>query len=402
MRLLAVSAHYFPRVGGTVNYVHETLSELVGQGVEVELLVPGPAPDGWQPGGQQPPYGVTWIDAGYPAKGDPGREQRYAFCQKVNEYALKASEADERPDVVHVLFGLFVMEVLDTARLRAAGVPCLATVHNVPPMECRAISHDAPPLARLKEALRLRAVAFKNRTRLKKHNYDLYIVPSEQVAGLLRPIVGDKVVVIGHGLTSDLQVQMAPPANRRPDDLLRLLTVGGYVPHKRQHLIPEIAARLKDAGLDICWEVAGPPSRVAGYFEGIQTDIRARGLDDQVILHTAVPFAELGALYDRANLYVQPSAEEGFCLTALDAAAVGLPVIGSPAGALPAITKASGGALIETAPAPLATAIIDFVKKDHWPDAATQRIKITQAFSWELAAGSLQKNYRNLVSAAGR
>lgn len=398
MKLLAISEHYFPRVGGTVNYVHETLCALSALGVEAELLVPGPAPNGWLPQGMaEPPYTVTWIDAGYPAKGDPGREQRYDFCRKINDLALERAEQADGPDVLHTLFGLFTMEVLDTARLRAAGVPCLSTVHNVPPMECRQTAHNAPLPARLKEELRLKAVGLKNRTRLRSHRYDLHVVPSEQVKGFLEPVVKDPVTAIGHGLTSDLQALMTPPATRRPNGPVRLLTVGGYAPHKRQHILPDTATRLREAGVDFVWEIAGPAGRVRSYFDNIRAEIATRGLQDRVIAQDSVPFRDLGALYDRANIYVQPSIEEGFCLTALDAAAVGLPVIGCRAGALPEIVAASGGDLVPSAPEPLAEAIAGFVKSDRWQDPAAQAAHVQSLFSWTRAAAELKSHYDRLT-----
>lgn len=399
MKLLAISEHYYPRVGGTVNYVHETLCALTALGVEAELLVPGPAPQGWLPQGMaNPPYTVTWIDAGYPAKGDPGREQRYSFCRQVNDLAAARTAGPDRPDVLHVLFGLFVMEVLETEKLRAAGVPCLSTVHNVPPMECRQTAHNAPLPARMKEELRLKAVGLKNRTRLRKNRYDLHVVPSEQVKGFLEPVVKDPVTAIGHGLTSDLQALMTPPATRRPEGPIRLLTVGGYAPHKRQHILPETAARLRDAGVDFVWEIAGPSGRVRGYFDDICTDIAARGLQDRVIAHASVPFRDLGTLYDRAHIYVQPSIEEGFCLTALDAAAVGLPVIGCRAGALPEIIAASGGTLVKSAPKPLAEAITDFVQGNRWQDPVAQAAHVKGQFSWTRAAADLKSHYDRLTA----
>lgn len=399
MKLLAISEHYFPRVGGTVNYVHETLCALSALGVEAELLVPGPAPENWKPQGMaDPPYRLTWIDAGYPAKGDPGREQRYDFCRKINDLALERAGQADGPDVLHTLFGLFTMEVLDTARLRAAGVPCLSTVHNVPPMECRQTAHNAPLPARLKEELRLKAVGLKNRTRLRSHRYDLHVVPSEQVKGFLEPVVKDPVAVIGHGLTSDLQAQMTPPATRRPNGTVRLLTVGGYAPHKRQHILPETATRLREAGVDFVWEIAGPAGRVRSYFDNIRAEIATRGLQDRVIAQDSVPFRDLGALYDRANIYVQPSIEEGFCLTALDAAAVGLPVIGCRAGALPEIVAASGGDLVPSAPEPLAEAIAGFVKSDRWQDPAAQAQHVKSLFSWTRAAAELKSHYDRLTA----
>lgn len=397
MKLLAISEHYFPRVGGTVNYVHETLCALAALGVETELLVPGPAPEKWKPQGMtELPYAVSWIDANFPTKGDPNRNQRYDFCRQVNSYALKRTEHSNRPDVLHVLFGLFAMEVLNTEHLRAAGLPCLATVHNVPPMECRQTAHNAPLPARMKEELRLKAVAIKNRNRLRRNHYDQLVVPSKQVKRFLTRVTKDPVVVVGHGLTSELQAHMARPDTRRPNGRVRLLTVGGYAPHKRQHIIPRAAQILSDAGLDFVWEVVGPSGRVRGYFNDIRTDIETRGLTDKVHLKSSVPFGELGPLYDRANIYVQPSIEEGFCLTALDAAAAGLPVIGCPAGALPAIIEASGGILVESAPRPLAEAISTFVHDNLWQEASSQAKHVKASFSWEKAAIELKSHYDRL------
>ena len=400
MKLLAISEHYFPRVGGTVNYVHETLCALSALGVEAELLVPGPAPNGWPPNGMaEPPYTVTWIDAGYPAKGDPGREQRYSFCQQVNDLAAERAAGPDRPDVLHVLFGLFIMEVLETEKLRQAGLPVLASVMNVPPMECRQISHNAPLRAQLKEALRLKLVTMKNNYRLKRHSYDRYFVISPPVGVLLAPIVGAELVeVIGLGPTSELHAQMTPPATRRPNGTVRLLTVGGYAPHKRQHILPETATRLREAGVDFVWEIAGPAGRVRSYFDNIRAEIATRGLQDRVIAQDSVPFRDLGALYDRANIYVQPSIEEGFCLTALDAAAVGLPVIGCRAGALPEIVAASGGDLVPSAPEPLAEAIAGFVKSDRWQDPAAQAQHVKSLFSWTRAAAELKSHYDRLTA----
>ena len=398
MKLLAISEHYYPRVGGTVNYVHETLCALADRGVTAELWVPGPEPEAWRPEGmEKPPYAIRWLDAGYPFKGDPTREQRYDFCSQVNRLAADRVVSSDCPDVLHVLFGLFIMEVLDTDALRRNGVPSVATVHNVPPMECRQITHDAALPSRMKEALRLKAVTLKNATRLRRHVYDLYVVPSEQVKGLLQPIVRRDVATIGHGFTSDLQQLMTPPATRVPQDQLRLLTAGGYVPHKRQHLIPAIAASLRMEGLDFRWDVVGPPGRVHGYFNGIQRDISERGLGDMIRLHKAVPFADLAGLYDQAHLYVQPSIEEGFCLTALDAVAAGLPVIGSKAGALPEIIEVSGGCLVESAPEPLARKIADFYRNVAWPDAGQTAFEARTRFSWARAAEALLSQYTRQV-----
>lgn len=384
-----------------MNYIHEILSALSRNGMDVELWVPGPAPHDWLPSGiAPPPYRVCWIDAGYPAYGDPGREARYRFCRAVNDAALARAQGSDAPDVLHVLFGLFLMEVLATDRLRAAGLPSVATVHNVPPHECRLVADNAPLCERLKEDARLWVVGWKNRVRLRAQHWDELIVPSEQVRDLLASVLPkQEITVIGHGPTSELSALMRLPVSRRPcpDRPVRLLTVGGFAPHKRQHLIPDVAELLSDRGLEFEWDVVGPAGRVAGYFDAVCHAASRANLSDKLRIRAEVPFAELAALYDAANLYVQPSVEEGFCITALDAAAAGLPVIASPAGALARIARASNGAVVESAPAPLAEAIYEFVSVGLWGDAGSHVSAVQTEFSWNTSALTLEALYTALM-----
>lgn len=401
MRLLAISEHYFPRLGGTVNYVHETLSALVRSGVEVVLLVPGPEPANWLPESMMAPaYKVVWINADYPPHGNPSRLERYRFCALANDAAQARARSPNPPDLMHLVFGLFLMEVLDTNALRHVGVPSVVTVHNVPPQECRIVAPGAPLGTRLYEEARLGLVGWKNRARLRAHRFDGVVVPSEHVRNLLAPTLkGQAIDVIGHGPTGDLLAIMALPATRKPvqGEALRLLTVGGYAPHKRQHLIPEVAARLRERGLVFEWDVVGPAGRIAGYQDSVRMETLRAGLQDRVRIGGEVPFGELARLYDRAHLYVQPSIEEGFCITALDAAAAGLPVIASPAGALRAIAEASGGAIVNSAPDPLAQAIESFVFEDRWCNAPEQAQSVRARFSWDAAAHGLLKRYASVV-----
>lgn len=400
MKLLAISEHYFPRVGGTVNYVHETLTALSARGVEVELWVPGPALRSEKSKHREmPSYEVKWIDADYPAIGDPNREQRYRFCSMVNEKAKALAATNDRPHLLHVLFGLFVMEILETEALRMLGLPCIATVHNVPPQECRVVAPNAPIAQRLKESVRLSLVGWKNRGRLRRHEYDSYVTPSVQVRTLLSDVLPDQnVEMIGHGPTGSLLELMKIPETRAPRDgvPVRLLTVGGYAPHKRQHLIPEIASRLEAANVEFEWDVAGPAGRIAGYQKSVSDKTIKLGLSGRVRIHGAVPFSDLAALYNVANIYVQPSIEEGFCITALDAAAAGLPVIASRAGALAMIAELSEGALVESAAEPMADAIIDFVSESRWSNSQAIGARVRSECSWDHAADALHALYRSL------
>ena len=155
MKLLALSEHYFPRVGGTVSYVHETLNAIVKLGIEVELIVPGPLSRDFIP--QNTCYHLTALDAGYPMQGNPTAKQRREFCVKADAAVRKRlkGDSDSRPDLIHILFGLFLMEEIDTVCCQDLGVPVMATVHNLPPMECGRLLPNAVLCKKFKEVMRL-------------------------------------------------------------------------------------------------------------------------------------------------------------------------------------------------------------------------------------------------------
>ncbi len=70
------------------------------------------------------------------------------------------------------------------------------------------------------------------------------------------------------------------------------------------------------------------------YARGIDARIEALGLQDAVTLTGLVTDAELAAHYQDADLYVSLSRHEGFGVPLVEAAAIGLPVLAWPAGAV--------------------------------------------------------------------
>jgi glycosyltransferase involved in cell wall biosynthesis len=393
MKILCISEHYFPRVGGTVNYVYETCSALAQKGVEIELVVPGPQPERLN---ADLAYRVVWLDANYPDTGEPTRTQRYKFCTEAQRLIDERLES-RAVDAVHVLFGLFLMEVVNTESIKRAGVKSIVTVHNLPPMECSR-SWDGDTLVnRLCDSLRLQAVKTKNRFRLRRNDFSVYVTPSEQVKDELSLVLpGARIKAIGHGTTSVMIERMKPPATRRsdPGGVVQMFTAGGWAPHKRQHLIPQIATILRQNGMKFVWTIAGPSSRVPYYREMVENEVARLGLGSSIRTFGAVPAEALAGFYDEAHLYIQPSTEEGFCLTALDAAAVGLPVIGSPAGALPEICAASGGLLFPSQSNEIAEGILHFVREQLWTDTPNDRAKAVRSrFSWSHAADNLMSIY---------
>ena len=98
-----------------------------------------------------------------------------------------------------------------------------------------------------------------------------------------------------------------------PFDQTTLVTVGRLSPEKGQDMIPAVAKRLADEGFRFVWYVVGDgPTR-----EALEEQIRALQLEDVVVLTgvKANPYPYIA----NCTLYVQPSYQEGFCVTTFEA-----------------------------------------------------------------------------------
>ncbi len=130
--------------------------------------------------------------------------------------------------------------------------------------------------------------------------------------------------------------QRQAPAPRDADHPFTLLFVGRVIASKAQADLLEAFARFR--------ALHPGPSRLvlvgrrdgvgADYAQAIDARIEALGLQDAVALTGMVTDAELAAHYAEADLYVSLSRHEGFGVPLVEAAAIGLPVLAWPAGAV--------------------------------------------------------------------
>jgi len=120
-----------------------------------------------------------------------------------------------------------------------------------------------------------------------------------------------------------------------------VLYVGGLSPHKNLDALVEAFRRVIGSGgferlrLLLVGDHAGDVFYSA--YDGLRAAVTRAGLDARVVFTGFVPDEVLVELYNRAELLVLPSLEEGFGLPAVEAAACGTPVVASetgPTGAL--------------------------------------------------------------------
>ncbi len=166
-----------------------------------------------------------------------------------------------------------------------------------------------------------------------------------------------------------------------------LLFVGRVIASKAQADLLEAFARFRTlhAGPSRLKLVGRRDGVGADYARAIDTRIEALGLQDAVTLTGLVTDAELAAHYRDADLYVSLSRHEGFGVPLVEAAAIGLPVLAWPAGAVAYTLGGSAGMLAARDPDHVAARLAELAA-DPAARAAIARAQRAALARFDLAA----------------
>ena len=310
------------------------------------------------------PSGVTGIDRRIPVR-------LLNWLWHHREWPNVESLASSHFDVVHSPSPLLI-----PAR---RGVR-LITIHDIdflvhPDHGSREIRSDYPSLARLHA-----------------HRADGVIVPSaytgDRVAQSLQ-IPRDRITVCPNGAPSWA-------ALTRPPEDGHIMFVGTIAPRKNiDRLLTAYAAlRTQCEGI--------PPLLLVGQPSPEATSTLARlssaPLTGHVHITGYVDDAELLALYRRAMLVVLPSLDEGFGVPALEAMALGVPLVAAHRGALPEVVG-DAGVLVdpldtEAITAALLSVLTDTNLRNRLITAGLARASL---FSWRSSANSLIEAYLQAI-----
>ena len=133
--------------------------------------------------------------------------------------------------------------------------------------------------------------------------------------------------------------------------------------------------------------------------------VQKLGLVPRVTFTGKVSPANLGRLYQSAEVVVVPSLYEGFGLPAAEAMACGTPVIASRAGALPEVVGEEGAGLLVPPrdPRALADAIREVLADGNRRKemGAMGRKRVERLFTWEKVAERTVGVYREVIQEAG-
>ncbi|SUS06309.1 conserved hypothetical protein [Candidatus Defluviicoccus seviourii] len=171
-------------------------------------------------------------------------------------------------------------------------------------------------------------------------------------------LAAERITVVPPGIT---RAAGAGTRRRRDDDhAVRLLSVGSLVPRKGQDVLVQALARVR--GLPWRLTLVGP-ERNRSFARRLRTFSRGLGLRGRVRFAGAVPPMRLEQNYREADVFVLPSRMEGYGIALAEAMAHGLPIVTTPAGAIPEVVPATAGVFVAPGAAkPLARALAVLIR----------------------------------------
>ena len=175
----------------------------------------------------------------------------------------------------------------------------------------------------------------------------------------------------------------------RPADV-SLLCVATLTPRKGYGLLLSALTAIPQRN----WRLtcAGSLDRDPPTVTRLRVQLQTSGLEDRVSLAGDMDEAALGALYDRADLFVLPTLYEGYGMAVAEALARGLPVVSTSTGAISALVGDDAGIIVPPGDLPALTNALSRVLGD--PDlrgrlaAGACRVR-DRLPTWETAAAAM-------------
>jgi len=212
----------------------------------------------------------------------------------------------------------------------------------------------------------------------------------------------DHVSVVYYGV--DPAFVPGPPA---PDLLDRyrlrghpvVLFLGGLKPRKNLFLLLDVwapvAARVPEARLVIS---GGGPLRA-----DLERHARRLGIEGRVVFTGYVPEAEKAAHFRLADVFLFPSAMEGFGFSVAEAMSAGVPVVASDRGSIPELVAEGQSGFVCDPSAPdrfverLLLLLGDAALREKFGAAARERAD--RLFRWEACVDGTRRVYEETLSA---
>jgi glycosyltransferase involved in cell wall biosynthesis len=401
MRILFVSEHYFPIIGGSTTYVEKLCKNLFKVGCDVYLVT---IPDDLH-------KNETWsFDEGihifHLNIPKIWRKERY-FPLFLNK-KLKEIIEYVNPDIVHIGYGYF-SPLITIFNKEINKVPVIWTIHNVPPAEHKfELFNIIPPLNCILKNMYFTLCDIYSRFLFKIAKYDVIVSVSQKTADLaiLKGANRKNIRVIPNGVDSnlynphlDLQ-KIKKELNLEKYEYV-VLNVAGFIPHKGQNILLNSIPKVLQFYPKTVFIMIGP-IRSEEYYNGLNKLIKDLNISNNVKLLSNISSPILCKYFHISDVYIQPSFEEGFCISILEGMSYSKPVIGSKTGAIPEfILKSEGGILLDSVSSEqISNSIVDLISKPSISnDMGTKaRDYVVRQYSWKNIANKTLDLYNELCN----
>jgi glycosyltransferase involved in cell wall biosynthesis len=321
MRILFVSGLTGFASGGVNTEMCRLIGGMRQRGAEVAFAIDRLPP---------PLEGVRHFQIAYPPDDQVGEK-------------IKSAVADFKPDCVHLIGGgLSVLRPLNSMGL---AVPWVFTAHNLPPFEQISkyfLGHNR--LHYLVRNARALPTTLLWKRLLRSGTFSKVVAHSQTVAGHLTDYgcPADKVVMIPFGTQAIATEHTSAPSPFPADAYPKILTVAGYAHHKGIHDYIAAVGQLVKTFPRLAYRIIGN-SRNQQYTRFLQDRIDHLKIGVNVTLLRSADDAVKQAALTAADLYVQPSHEEGFCLAFAEAIMVVPRLIGCRTGEIAGMAGNSPG-----------------------------------------------------------
>ncbi|MEA5441259.1 glycosyltransferase [Cyanobium gracile] len=196
----------------------------------------------------------------------------------------------------------------------------------------------------------------------------------------------------------------APAAVRKPSTPVRFLFLSRLHPKKQLEKLLEALALLQRQRPEASWELAIAGDGDPRYVTALQVQTRELGIDTRCRWLGFVEGDEKWRALGAADWYVLPSAAENFGIAAVEALAMGTPVILSPEVAVAAdVARAGAGLVCASDPEALAMTLSTALVRPSL-SMRTSAFNLAESdFSWSTIALQLRDAYRQVLPpSAGR
>lgn len=322
MRILIVTEVFAPGLGGVPVFIERLANQLALFGDDVTVLTDTSS---WHFRTQKSvlPSGVKLIRVPAVASVFNRGNNRMSY----NPWrAVKRVFDGAKPDCVHMHTPAGLLHKVVLAQARRSGVPVVITNHVMP----ENLTMNLPGRLETYVSRKVRRVTtgFINKT-------DYLVAPTETALGLL----GHDITIPSQAITNGLDTKLYCPGAIDQTELKRLcvstsdrilLYTGRLDGEKRVDILVRAFAQVKKIVNDVQLVVVG-----TGLLDrDLQLLAEHLGIGDSVTFTGRITDAEKITLLRAAAVFVMPSPAELQCISALEALACGVPVVGADQAAL--------------------------------------------------------------------